>query len=394
MGPGRGAGQPQQGALRRRVHVRRAEALERGHEGHAARVGHGRRQRLALGRRLEEPQSVAPADDRAAGDDRSLEEVRVDVAQPPQAERVAARAVHPLLPGVHVDHDRRAVRRLAGAGLEAELAEHRGLLVAGGGGNRDAGAAEEVGVGVPVDRARRRDGRELLDRQAEEAGEIGRPLPGRRVPQRGRRRVRRVRDERPAAGEPVDEPAVERADEGLAGGHLVAEAGDVLQQPLDLRQGRHRVDGEPDERAQLQAAGVRAEVLPDERVVERPARGPVPGEGRRPLPGHAGGGDHRAVGSGAGHRLGDEATRDGPDLLRVVLEQAGGRGDLGELPVRARDLHAAAVVEDGPDPRGPGVDGKNERRGHVHPPTGATRWKPARPAWGAPARPAAGSPGS
>ena len=89
-----------------------------------------------------------------------------------------------------------------------------------------------------------------------------------------------------------------------------------------------------------------AAILPDDRVVDGLAGGPVPHQRGLALVGDADGGDVRRRQAGLGERLarGGELRRE--DLLRIVLHPAGLRIDLAELALRHRDDAASSVEDD------------------------------------------------
>jgi hypothetical protein len=120
------------------------------------------------------------------------------------------------------------------------------------------------------------------------------------VEEHGAAGVRRIGGMHPAAGQPPEEEAVDGAAGELAAPRPGAGTGHVVEQPLDLGGGEIGVDHEPgrglDVRLealghQLAAQRGRAPVLPDDGIVDRPARGPVPDDGGLALVGDADGGD-------------------------------------------------------------------------------------------------------
>ena len=130
-----------------------------------------------------------------------------------------------------------------------------------------------------------------------------------------------------------------------------ARAVDVVEQPGDLggREigveqqaglGRHRrlVAG----RLERAAHVGRAPILPDDGVVDRLARAPVPQHAGLALVGDADGGDIAAPQPGGGQRLARRLDRRAPDVLRIVLDPAGGGEVLGELALgEAQDRKSA-----------------------------------------------------
>ena len=112
----------------------------------------------------------------------------------------------------------------------------------------------------------------------------------------------------------------------------LAQALDVLEQPLDLGGGEVGVEHEARARAhqrlvpcgpQLLAARGRAAVLPDDRVVQRLPGGRVPDAHGLALVGDADRRELAPAHAGVGERLAGDRLRDLPDLSGVVLDPAG-----------------------------------------------------------------------
>ena len=166
---------------------------------------------------------------------------------------------------------------------------------------------------------------------------------------RGVRRVRQV-----LARELEDQPRVDRPEHGATVSRALAQAVDVIEQPLHLRRREVWVEHQPralaHERfvsllAQLRAARGGAAVLPDDRVVQRLAALRVPHADRLALVRDP---ERRQV-ARAHARVEQRLARDGrghiPDLTRIVLDPARPRKVLGELAVGAAD-RLGALVED------------------------------------------------
>jgi hypothetical protein len=170
------------------------------------------------------------------------------------------------------------------------------------------------------------------------------------------------------AGELEDQPGVDRPEHSAPVAGAFGEAVHVAEQPLDLGPGEVRVEHQPralahqrlvPRRTQLVAPRRRATVLPDERAMQRLARVRVPhGDGltlvgdpdRLQLTGaHA-----RRVQHLARHRL-----RDVPDLARVVLDPAGPRKVLLELPIGASRQPGVLVEHQAGGAGGALIDGED-----------------------------------
>ncbi len=170
------------------------------------------------------------------------------------------------------------------------------------------------------------------------------------------------------AGEAVDEPGVDGAEEELAALGAGAGALDVVQHPLHLGGREVGVDDEAAALADegLAAAGLEgiaerggAPALPDDGVAEGPAAPLLPDHGRLSLVGDADGGDLPGRNAGLAQdglrRL--ELRR--PDVLGVVLHPAGLGVDLGELAALGGDGLCLLVEEDGAGAGGALVQGED-----------------------------------
>jgi hypothetical protein len=164
----------------------------------------------------------------------------------------------------------------------------------------------------------------------------------------------------------VDEPRVDRSEGGARRVHPA-----FLDQPLDLRAGEVGVEHEAGVLAdelfvalvlQLLAAVGGPAVLPDDRVVQRLAGVPVPGDDRLTLIGDADGLEVLALRAGVVYRFLRDGFGDIPDLAGVVLHPAGLREVLFELAVGAAgDL--AVLVEDHAGRAGRAlIDGEDHER--------------------------------
>jgi hypothetical protein len=188
-----------------------------------------------------------------------------------------------------------------------------------------------------------------------------------------------------AAGELVQQPAVDGAEGQLAlrGGDV--RAGHVVEQPADLGAAEVGVDDEPGARAQLVGQAVLAQlraqrlgaaVLPDDGAVDRHAAGAPPHHRGLALVGDADGRDVGRPQPGRGQRLARHGELRRPDLLGVVLHPAGLRKVLGELALRQRGDAAVAVEDDGARAGGALVEGEQVVLGHGLSPVAATLPQP------------------
>ncbi|KAI1697211.1 hypothetical protein Ddc_19864 [Ditylenchus destructor] len=170
-----------------------------------------------------------------------------------------------------------------------------------------------------------------------------------------------------AVRELPDQPAVDGAEGQLAALGLLARAGHVLQDPLQLGPREIRVHHQPrlalDQRpvsalSQLGAARLGAAVLPDDRVMDGPAGLAVPHQRGLALVGdaqrlHVGG-----LQRGLGEHLARHRQLRVPDFIGIVLDPARPRIVLAELPLRHRDDAALRIEHDGAGAGGALVQGQ------------------------------------
>ena len=218
------------------------------------------------------------------------------------------------------------------AGLEAGLAEHRGLLVAEDA--RQRAAADRRALGLAVLLARGLDLGQHRPRHAHQVersscqSSVSRSISSVRLAL-----VTSVTWRPPSlpAGEVPQHPAVGGAEQQLAVLRPLAGAVDVVEHPRDLRAGEvggERQAGDVAQPVDALVAGQLAHepagagVLPDDRVVDRLAGLAVPDHGRLALVGDADRLDVTRLDVGVGHRAVDHAPRVLPDLGRVVLDPA------------------------------------------------------------------------
>ncbi len=351
------------------VPVRRAEPGEGRDQVDAAGVRDGCRERLDVGRGLDQAQPVAqPLDHRAADEHAAFERVVGGVVAPPGDRRhqLMLRG-HRFAADVHEHEATGAVRVLGEAAREAVLAEERRLLVPGDAGDRD-GCAEDVGGGGPVDLGRRAHLRQDLARHVEQPEQFVVPRAGGDVVEHRTRGVARVGDVERALRELPDQPGVHRAEGELAARRAGARAGHVVQDPAELAGGEVGVDDQArlalDHPAvarllPLVAEARGAAILPHDRVVDRLARAAVPHDRGFALVGDADGRDVRGLHVRLREHLGGDVALGRPDLARVVLDPARLREHLAEFLLRDSDDAAGVVEQDGARARGALVEGKD-----------------------------------
>ena len=136
------------------------------------------------------------------------------------------------------------------------------------------------------------------------------------------------------AGQVPDEPAIHRSGAQFSPLRPLADAGNVIHDPLQLRTGKIGVDQQAGlfrhhfpQTVSLQPI---ADLLPHDSVIHRLSRPAVPQDRRLPLVGNADAGNGLGVDMGGVHRLGQRPDRGGPDLHGIVLHPSRLREDLPE----------------------------------------------------------------
>ena len=176
------------------------------------------------------------------------------------------------------------------------------------------------------------------------------------VVEQGARRVGRVGDMRPAAGQPPDHVAVDGAEEDLAAPRPLARSFVGVEDPFELGSGEVGIEQQAgaggDEGlvargAQLGAEPGGAAVLPDDGAAERAAGGAFPDECGLALVSDP---DSRDVGWQHARPLDRAAAGGGdgrPDVVGIVLDPSRAREVLGILLLGRRDEVQALVEDDG-----------------------------------------------
>ena len=194
------------------------------------------------------------------------------------------------------------------------------------------------------------------------------------VVEHGARRIGRIGGVDPAFGQPPEQKAVDGAEGQLAALGGGSGTFDLVQQPGELGGREIGVDQQAGPRldqlavatlAQLPAALGGAPVLPDDRPVDRLARGPVPEDDGLALVGDADGGD--GAGGEACLGQGFAGDREGipPDDLGVMLDPAGTWIVLLELALAGGDRPTVPIEDQSAGAGGALVERQDvTRRGH------------------------------
>ena len=228
-------------------------------------------------------------------------------------------------------------------------------------------SAELGGVGPADLAARRHHPGQHVQGHPEQVRHLLAPATAADVEEQGSRRVGGIGGVDPAAGQPEDQPAVDRAGGGLAS------ALDVVDRPAQLGGREVGVDDEAGHAAdplplprlpKPVALGGRTAVLPDDRRVEGTAVAPVPEHERLPLVRYPHRAHVRRCRAGRLQCVAGRVEHRPPDLLRVVLDPARTGIVLGDLPV-ALAVRLAVLADR--HHRGPGralVEGEHDSLSH------------------------------
>ena len=164
------------------------------------------------------------------------------------------------------------------------------------------------------------------------------------------------------------------SDQGVARRGPGACARHIVEQPGEFRPGEIGVDQQSrdlcDVRLRplpLQAFARRsgAAVLPDDRAVDRLARGPIPDDHRLALVGDADRGHIGDATAGPFHGLAHDRDAGLEDLDGVVLDPPVGGIVLGQRPARLGHRPSLQIEEDGAGAGGALVQGHDQRLGHA-----------------------------
>ena len=355
-----------------RVPVRRAQTGERGHERDAAAVGHALGERADFRRVVDDADPVAqPLHGRAGHEDRAFHGVHgarsgAGVELPRHGREQSLDRIRQRCAEVD-EHERPgAVGVLRHARLEAGLPEERGLLIAGDAAHGNGESGSRIRVGDPEAATARAHFRQAALRHAERLAELARPGQLTDVVEQRAARVRRVGGVHPTAGEPVQDPRVDRAEREVRPGLDAA----FPQQPGELRGREVRVEHEPgapsNERLQARlavrvAVGGGSAVLPDDGAVHRSPGRAAPHDDRLTLVRDADARHGLARGRGRRGDLRKRGEGRGPDLLGIVLDPTRLRKVLGELALRAAQDLTVLVDRQRPGAGGPRVDAEDDR---------------------------------
>ena len=358
------AAQADQKPCRVRVPVRRAQTHKRRHKDHAVGVGHARGQGLDIGRCADKFQVVAqPLHHRAGDKDAALERVLEALlcARRHGGNQPGPRA-HELGADVFKQEAARAVGVLGFARAPAQLAEERGLLVAGNAGNGYAGKTRN---GTERRRlahalARPDDLRQHALGNPEELEQICVPLALHDVEEQRPGGIGHVGHVLLAAGQAPDQPAIDGAEGQLAALGTRPRARHVVQNPAHLGCGKIRVEDEAGlcgdrfpSTTLLQKFTQRscAPVLPDDCGMNRLARCALPHNDGLALVGDADGGDLPRPGDHARKDFRGAAHLARKNFRWIVLHPACLRIELLELLLRHGGNGAGLVEENRPRAR-------------------------------------------
>ena len=235
-----------------------------------------------------------------------------------------------LVAGVDESEASRPISRLHHSGTKARLADQRRLLISGDStdGDRDAEMfgrrlAEFGGAILNLGQHRPRD--------PEEREKLVVPGAGMDIEQQRPRGVGGVGDVNLAVGQAPDEKAVDGAEGQVSAFRFSARAGNIVENPGDLRRREIGVEQQAGALGHERLASAllefgakrrRSAVLPDDRIVDRPAGRPAPDQRRFALVGYPEPGERARLDAGPGESLPRCRERGSPQRFRVVLDPA------------------------------------------------------------------------
>ena len=173
-----------------------------------------------------------------------------------------------------------------------------------------------------------------------------------------------------AAGQPPQKITIDGAEHQLAAFGALSRAGNVIENPCHFRSGKIGVDDQPGFRSDrglvtlcLQSGAdlSGAAVLPDNGAMNRLPGGAVPHHGGLALVGDPDRGDVPCGDIGFLQRLAAGGEGRIPDILRLVLDPAGGGKVLREFSLRDRRNRNVAAKDNGARGRGALIDGQHKR---------------------------------
>ena len=247
--------------------MRRAQTDQRWDEIDAAAVGHLAGQPLDFGRGPQYPQPIAePLDHRPGHEDRTFQTVRHLAVEMPadRGQQIIFRRYRALA-DVHQHETAGAVGVLCAAGRKTRLAEGGRLLVAENAGDRDR-TAEPFFLGLSIDFARRPDLGQHRAGNVEDPQQFVVPIERVDVEQQRSAGVAVIGDMPPSAGQTPHEPTIDRAEEDFAFLGSRSEFIVGVQQILDLRAAKIRIDDQTGLFAEHRLAALGLQPIADARA--------------------------------------------------------------------------------------------------------------------------------
>ena len=358
---------PQDPAAGVHVPVGRPEPRKRGDQVNPLGVGNALRQHVGFIGVLDQTEPVPQPLHHGPGDEhRALQRIAgLAGAVAGQRQKQARTGVRPLPAGVDQQETPGPVCVLRLARLEARLPEESGLLVAGDPGNGNLGPGD-LRVRKAHHLRRSRHFRQQGRRNIQQAQQFGVPGPVMDVEHQRTRGIRVIRDVTTAAGEPRNQPTVDRAEGQLAELRPCTQAGHLVQQPFELCPRKIGVQQQPGPFAErrLQACGLErftyaggTPALPDDGVVNRAQGALVPDHGGFALVGDTQARDAVRGECRRRQRPAHKGPHRTPDNLGVVLDPARPWIDLGKLGVGVRHDASGRVDDQNARSGRPLVDG-------------------------------------
>ena len=266
---------------------------------------------------------------------------------------------------VHEHETAGAICILGQSAVKAVLAEERGLLITGNSSDRNL-AIKNTGSRVAINSA----GGPNLGKDLSRCADCGEQfvIPGLavQIEEHRARGITGVGDMQAAASQIPDEPGIDGAEGQFATLSFFASAGDMIEQPANFASGKVSVD----DKAgfifyQFRLSGFfqafakigGTPVLPDDGIVDGPARFAVPDYGCFALIGDAESSDVFAGKFGFGQNVASDFELGVPNLAWVMLDPAGLGEDLLEFLLRDRMNLAALAEQDGAGTGCPLIEG-------------------------------------
>ena len=335
------------------IPIRRAHTGQRGHEIHAAVVGHGVGQRVDFVGIAYHARAVAqPLDGRTAHEYAALERIGGFAADlPGHGGKQVVLRLHGPVAGIHQQKAAGAVGVFQHALFNAHLAEQSGVLVARNTGNRNRPVGE-TRRSMAVHFAAGFHFRQHIARDIKQGQQLVIPLQRVDIKEHGAAGVAGVGHKRLPLREVPHQPGIHRAETQPARFGSRPRAGHVIQYPFHFGCGKISVQHQPGFGADggfvfgADAVAIfgGAPVLPHNRAVYRLAGFPVPHNGGLALVGYAQRGDFVGTDARLRQHFSQYRHLRAPDFFGVVLHPTR-LGEMLRIGFLRRGHHFARMIE-------------------------------------------------